>query len=226
AIAAEVECLARFQNLVGIRQLYDPSVESVRPAPLELVTAAIKLDLISVVHVLPMENQQAGERLRGHFRSSAERGLRSAVRHENYVFRVEHRVRRFPRQDLSQVKRCLLPFTTLLVGADDSRFGLRSRTSEDLAQGQRLQDGNLFVRFQGESAWFSNLANHVNNPGAGNLDDVAGMNQGIAARISGLEKVSQVDLHGIFGCGSIAVEARGQRLCVDSILRAGRGLSR
>src|SRR5438552_18470445 len=170
---------------------------------------------------LPMENQQPGERLRGHFRSSAERGLRSTVRHENYVFRVEQRICSFPRQDLSQVKRRLLPFTTLLVSADDSRFGLRSRTSEALTQGQRLQDGNLFVRFQGESAWFSNLANHVNNPGAGNLDDVARVNQRIAARISGLEKVFQVDLHGTFGCGSIAVEARDHGFGLDSLLRAG-----
>src|ERR1700731_4390626 len=117
--------------------------------------------------LLPMENQQPGERLRGHFPSPAERGLRSTVRHENYVFRFEHRVWSFPRQDLSQVNRRLLPFTTLLIGADDSRFGLRSGTSEALAQGQHLQDGDLFIRFQSESARPSNLANHVNNPSVG-----------------------------------------------------------
>src|SRR5437868_14647087 len=122
---------------------------------------------------LPMENQQSGERLRGHFRSPAERGLGSTVRYENYVFRFEHRVGGFPREDLSQVNRRLPPFTTLLIGADDSRFGLRGGTSEALAQGQGLQDGNLFIRFQSESAGSSNLANHVNKPSAGDLDDVA-----------------------------------------------------
>src|SRR5207302_8269115 len=157
--------------------------------------------------LLSMKNKEPGECLRCGFHSPAQRGLRSTVRHENYVFRFEHRVWSFPRQDLSQVKRRLLPFTTLLIGADDSRSGLRSRTSEALAQGQRLQDGNPFIRFQSESARPSNLANHVNNPSASDLDDVAGMNQGVAAGISGLEKIFQVHLHHIFGCGSIAVEA-------------------
>src|SRR5712691_8166080 len=94
---------------------------------------------------LPMENQQPGKGLRCHFRSPAERGLRSTVRHENYVFRFKHRVWSFARQDLSQINRRLLPLTTLLVGADDSRRALRGGTSETLAQGQRLQNGNLFI---------------------------------------------------------------------------------
>ena len=50
AIAAEVERLARFQDFVGIRQLYDPAVESAGAAPIEAMAAAIKLDLILVVH--------------------------------------------------------------------------------------------------------------------------------------------------------------------------------
>src|SRR6266480_6640703 len=138
---------------------------------------------------LPMENQQPGKHLRCRFHAPVQSSLRSTVGHENYVFRVEHWVRSFPRQDLSQVNRRLLPFTTLLIGADDSRFGLRSCASEALAQGQRLQNGNLFIRFQSESARPSNLANHVNNSGASDLDDVARMNHEIAARISGLEKI-------------------------------------
>src|SRR5205814_8896660 len=119
-----------------------------------------------------MENQQPGKHLRCRFYAPVQSGLRSTIGHENYVFRVEHRVWSFPRQDLSQVNRRLLPLTTLLIGADDSRSGLRSGTSEALAQGQRLQNGNLFIRFQGESAGLSNLANHVNDPGASDLDDV------------------------------------------------------
>src|SRR5437879_12297840 len=103
-----------------------------------------------------MENQDPGECLRCSFHSPAQRRLRSAVWHENDVFRLEHRVWSFPRQDLSQVNRRLLPLTTLLIGADDSRSGLRSGTSEALAQSQRLQNGNLFIRFQGESAGLSN----------------------------------------------------------------------
>src|SRR5436853_7866454 len=108
--------------------------------------------------LLSMKNKEPGECLRCGFHSPAQRGLRSAVWHENYVFRFEHRVWSFPRQDLSQVNRRLLPLTTLLIGTDDSRSGLRSGTSEALAQSQCLQNGNLFIRFQGESAWLSNLA--------------------------------------------------------------------
>src|SRR6267154_925362 len=67
----------------------------------------------------------------------------------------------------------------------------------------------------------SNLANHVNNSGASDLDDVAGMNPGIAARIIGLEKIFQVHLHGILGYGSIAFEARGHLPHLESVLRAG-----
>src|SRR5436853_369820 len=99
-----------------------------------------------------MENEEPGQCLRCGFHSPAQCSLRSTVRHENYIFRFEHRVWGFPRQDLSQVNRRLLPLTTLLIGADDSRPGLRGGTSEALAQGQRLQNGNLFIRFQSESA--------------------------------------------------------------------------
>src|SRR5437016_9779918 len=137
--------------------------------------------------LLSMENQDPGECLRCSFHSPAQRRLRSAVWHENYVFRFEHRVWSFPRQDLSQVNRRLLALTTLLIGADNSRSGLRSGTSEALAQGQCLQDGNLFIRFQSKSARLSNLANYVNDPGASDLDDIPRMNQGIAVRICRLE---------------------------------------
>src|SRR2546423_2132895 len=113
-----------------------------------------------------MENEEPGQCLRCGFHSPAQCSLRSTVRHENYIFGFEQRVWGFPRQDLSQVNRRLLPLTTLLIGADDSRPGLRGGTSEALAQGQRLQNGNLFIRFQSESARPSNLANHVNNPSA------------------------------------------------------------
>src|SRR5882762_1780900 len=157
---------------------------------------------------LPMENQEPGECLRGDFHSPAQRALRGAVRHENNVFRFEQGVWGFPRQDPSQVDRSLLSFTTLLICADDSRFALRSSASEALTQSERLQDGNLLIRFQGESAGPSNLTDHVNNPGASDLDDVAGTNQGIAARIGRLEKIFQVHLDGIFGSRLIAVEAR------------------
>src|SRR5204863_4621972 len=122
---------------------------------------------------LPMEKQRPAKHLRSRFSAPVQSGLRSTIGHENYVFRVEHRVRSFPRQDLSQVNRRLLPFTTLLIGADDSRFGLGSCASEALAQGQRLENGDLFIRFQSESARPANLANHVNNSVASALDDVA-----------------------------------------------------
>src|SRR5437764_15446476 len=118
-----------------------------------------------------MENQQPGKHLRCRFYAPVQSGLRSTIGHENYVFRVEHRVRSFPRQDLSQVNRRLLPFTALLMGADDSRFGLRSCASEALAQGQRLQHGDPFIRFQSESARTSNLTDQVNKAGPANLAD-------------------------------------------------------
>ena len=54
-IAAEVERLAGFQDFVGIRQLYEPSIEGTEPAPIETISAmaaTIKLDLILVVHIL------------------------------------------------------------------------------------------------------------------------------------------------------------------------------
>src|SRR5947208_3512975 len=52
AIAAEVERLARFQDFVGIRQLQDAAIESAGPTPIKPMAAAIKLDLILVVHIL------------------------------------------------------------------------------------------------------------------------------------------------------------------------------
>src|SRR6267143_4151668 len=171
---------------------------------------------------LPMENQESGERLRSDFHSPAQGALRSAVRHENNVFRFEHRVGSFSRQDFPQINRSLLSFTTLLIRSDDPRLGLRSGSSKALAQGQRLQNGNLFVRFQREPAGPPNLANYVYDPGASNLDNVTGMNQGIAASISRLEKVFQVHLHGTFPCRSIAVEGRGDCIRLASVLRAGR----
>src|SRR5256885_9769057 len=70
------------------------------------------------------------------------------------------------------------------------------------------------------------FANYVNDAGAGNLDDVAGMNQRIAARIIGLEKILQVHLHDIFGCGSIAVEVRLHLLHPDGVLCSGTRLIR
>src|SRR3981081_447094 len=133
---------------------------------------------------LPMENQEPGECLRRDFDSPAQRALHSAVWHENNVLRLGDRVGSLPRQDLSQVNRGFLSFTALLIGADDSRFALRRSASEALAQGQRLQDGNLLIRLQSESAGSSHLTDHVNNPGTSDLDDVARMNQGIVARIS------------------------------------------
>src|SRR2546423_6433694 len=175
---------------------------------------------------LPMENQEPGERLRRDFRSPAQRALRCAVGHEHYLWGVKNGVWGFPRQDLSQVNGSLLSFPTLLIRADDSRFGLRSCAGEALTQCQRLQDGDPLIRFQGESSGPSNLANYVNDAGAGNLDDVAGMNQRIAARIIGLEKILQVHLHDIFGCGSIAVEARLHLLHPDVVLCRGPRLIR
>src|SRR5258708_202373 len=156
----------------------------------------------------PMENQEPGECLGCDFHSPAQRALRGTVGQENNVFGFEDWVWCFPRQDLSQVNRSLLSFTALLIRADDSRCALRSSASEALTQCQRLQDRNLLIRFQGESTGPSNLTDHVNNPGASDLDDVAGTNQGIATRIGRLEKIFQVHLDGIFGSRLIAVEAR------------------
>src|SRR5438034_144319 len=54
-IAEEVERLTGFQDFVGIRQLYEPSIEGTEPAPIETISAmaaTIKLDLILVVHIL------------------------------------------------------------------------------------------------------------------------------------------------------------------------------
>src|SRR5882724_8946987 len=175
---------------------------------------------------LSMENQEPRECLCCGFDSAAKSGLRSAVRHENYVFRFEDRVWGFSRQDLSQVNRSLLSFTGLLIGADNSRSGLRSGTSEAFAQGQRLQYRNPFIRFQGESAGFSYLTDHVNNSGASDLDDVARMNQWVVVRISRLKEIFQVHLHAIFGCRSIVVETRGHRFCFGGVLRPGGKLIR
>src|SRR2546425_1652900 len=171
---------------------------------------------------LPMENQEPRERLRRGFHSPAQRGLRSAIGHENNVFRLQYRVRSLARQYFPQIDRGLLSFTTLLIRADDSRVALRSGASESFAQGQSLQDRNLLIRFQGEPAGLPNFANHIYNPCASDLDDVARMNQWIAARIGRLEKIFQVHLHGTFRCRSIAVEGRGHAARFGSGLHTGR----
>src|SRR2546425_5070852 len=89
----------------------------------------------------PMEDQEAGECLRCSFHSPAERALHGAVRHENNVFRFEHRIRSLPRQDLPQVNRSFLSFSALLIRTDDARFALRggpSRSEEHTSELQSL----------------------------------------------------------------------------------------
>src|SRR5207245_9917618 len=96
----------------------------------------------------PMEDQEAGECLRCSFHSPAERALHSAVRHENNVFRFEHRIRSLPRQDLPQVNRSLPSFTALLIRTDDALFAFRGGPSKTITQLRRLTVRGFPIRLQ------------------------------------------------------------------------------
>src|SRR5260370_1936069 len=134
----------------------------------------------------PMEDQEPGECLRCSLHSPAGRALHGTVRHENNVFRFEHRIRSLPRQDLPQVNRSLLSFTALLIRTDDARFALRGGPSKTLTQSERLQDGNLLIRLQSKPPGPSHLANHVNNPSTPALDHPPGIYPSLVSWLSHL----------------------------------------